>query len=102
MLSSDAFLDVLVFHVRSQNAALIIQRTGDQTLFETFELSPTNKAVLSTKGRLRRYFPGPAISVSQERIMDPSFRAALVQLLTSLDVQTPQEVLPVPSSRESD
>ncbi|KIN03189.1 hypothetical protein OIDMADRAFT_91014, partial [Oidiodendron maius Zn] len=94
--------DVLAFHIRGQNAAFIVRRMEKQFSFEFFELSPTNKAVISTKGRLRRYFPGPAISVSEERMMDPSFRNALVQLVTSLDVQTPPEAWPVVSNTESD
>ena len=96
------FSDVLAFHIRGQNAALIVRRMEKQFSFESFELSPTNKAVMSTKGRLRRYFPGLAISVSEERMMDPSFRDALVQLVTSLDVQTPPEAWPVVSNVESD
>jgi hypothetical protein len=56
---------------------------------------------MSTKGRLRRYFPGPAISVSKERMMDPSFRDAIVQLVTSLDMQTPPEAWPAMSNAES-
>lgn len=47
-----------------------------------------------TKGRLRRFFPGPAISVKSDRVADSTFREALTQILTQLDVETPVEARP--------
>jgi hypothetical protein len=88
-------IDVLAFHIRGQNAGLIIRKLPKQFSFESFELSPTTKSVMQTKGRLRRCFPGPAVAVCQERIADPSFREALAQVLAQLDVDTPDEAWPV-------
>ena len=56
---------------------------------------------MATKGRLKRCFPGPAIAISQERMADPFFREELVQLLTRLDVDTPQEAWLVVSKAQS-
>jgi hypothetical protein len=56
---------------------------------------------MATKGRLKRCFPSPAIAISQERIADSFFRKALVQLLTRLDIDTPQEAWPVVSKAQS-
>lgn len=81
-------------HVRGQNAGLIIRKFADQYSFESFELSPTNEAVIGTKGRLRRCFPGPAVAISQERIADASFLGPLIEFLVKLDAETPLEVLP--------
>lgn len=50
---------------------------------------------MTTKGRLRRRFPGPAVAVGQGRLVDPSFREALAQLLAELDANTPEEAWPV-------
>jgi hypothetical protein len=86
---------VLAFHIRSQNAGLIVRRLPQQFLFESFELSPTTQAVMTTKGRLRRCFPGPVVAVGQDRLVDPSFRVALAQLLKELDANTPEEAWPV-------
>jgi hypothetical protein len=86
---------VLAFHIRSQNAGLIVRRLPQQFSFESFELSPTTQAVMTTKGRLRRCFPGPVVAVGQDRFADPSFRKALAQLLAELDVNTPKEAWPV-------
>ena len=97
-----SLLDVLAFHIRSQNAGLIVRRLPQQFSFESFELSPTTKAVMTTKGRLRRCFPGPAIAVSQDRVADSSFREALAQLLTELDANTPKEAWPVVKKAHSE
>ncbi|KAI9808002.1 MAG: hypothetical protein M1827_007764 [Pycnora praestabilis] len=83
--------DVLALHIHSQNAGLIVRRLPQQFSFESFELSPTNRAVIATKGRLRRCFPGPAVAVDQDRFAKPSFRKALAQLLAGLNVNTPKE-----------
>ena len=95
-------LDVLAFHIQAQNAALVIRRREKQFSFEAFELSPTNKAVMSTKGRLRRFFPGPVMAVSQDKMEDPSFTAALVQIIGTLDVQTPPEAYSAASKKQPD
>ncbi|EFX03462.1 hypothetical protein CMQ_390 [Grosmannia clavigera kw1407] len=54
---------VLPLHIEAQNAGLLITRSSDGILFEAFELAPTNKAVMSTSGRLNRSFPGPTVTV---------------------------------------
>ncbi|KAI9789614.1 MAG: hypothetical protein M1816_005923 [Peltula sp. TS41687] len=69
--------DVVGLHIRGHNSGVLIRRLRDQYSFETFELSPTNYAVIGTKGRLRRCFPGPAVVVSRDRIADPNFRQSL-------------------------
>lgn len=94
-------LDILLLHVRSENAGLIIRRSPQHYSFESFELSPTTEAVTSTIGRLRRYFPGPAIQVNQDRIADSSFLEPLVELLVKLDAETPQEALPTTKKARS-
>lgn len=101
MRSSNDFPDVLALHIRAQNAGLVVRNLGEQFSFESFELSPTTKAVMTMKGRLKRCFPGPAIAISQERMADSFFRNALVQLLTRLDVDTPLEAWPVVSKAKS-
>jgi len=50
---------------------------------------------MTTKGRLRRYFPGPVVAVGLDKIADFSFREALAHFLTQLDTNTPDESWPV-------
>ncbi|KAH8676420.1 hypothetical protein BGZ60DRAFT_562097 [Tricladium varicosporioides] len=93
--------DVLAFHIRGQNAGLIIRKRLEQFSFESFELSPTTKYVMETKGRLQRCFPGPAVVINQDKMADHSFCEALAQLLTKLDINTPKEAWPVVSKAGS-
>jgi len=94
-------LDILALHIRGQNAGLIVRRFSDQYSFESFELSPTTEAVIGTKGRLRRCFPGPVIVIGQDRIADASFLEPLAELLVKVDAETPQEVLPTATKAHS-
>jgi len=70
-------------------------------VFESFKLSPTTAAVMATKGRLRRHFPGPAIALGNEKIAETSFCEALAELLARLDIDTPIESVPVVSKAGS-
>ena len=89
------FIDIIALHLASQNAGLMIRRRSDGYAFESFEVSPTNEAVMSTKGRLRRCFPGPAMIIGHDRMADATFLDPLTQLLAKLDAETPQEVVPI-------
>lgn len=77
-------LDILPLHVRSQNAGLIVRKSSDQYSFESFEVSPTTEAVIGTKGRLRRCFPGPAVVIGQDRIADANFLKPLAEYSSNL------------------
>lgn len=92
MLIASSIIDVLSHHVRSQNAGLIIGRGAEQISLESFELSPTTKSVIGTRGRLRRYFPGPARTIRGDRLADSSFLISFAELVAQLDAETPLEV----------
>lgn len=95
-------LDILALHIEAQNAGLIVRRLLNRYSFESFEVSPTNQAVIGTKGRLRRCFPGPAITIGQERIADATFLEPLTELLAKLDFETPEEVFPTTTKAGSE
>ena len=94
-------IDILLFYIRGQNAGLIIRAAPKQFAFESFELSPTAAAVMASKGRLLRSFPGPAITLDSEKMAEPSFQEALAELLARLDINTPIESVPVVSKAGS-
>lgn len=83
--------DILVFHIKAQNAALFIRREGDEYTFETFEVSCPNAIVMSTAGRVQRDLPSEAVAISSAQINDPTFRAPLVETLIKLDAFTPED-----------
>ena len=85
---------MLSFQLRAQNAGLILRKTKNQVIFEMFELSATDEATMSTKGRLIRCFPGPAITINSLKLADPCFRRAIAQFLLKLDTEIAKECLP--------
>ena len=60
-------------------------------MVQAFELSPTNNAVMAAKGRLRRCFPGSAVSMPVGTFSEPQFQSVLVQTLCKMSEQTAAE-----------
>lgn len=88
-------IDAIAFHVRAQNAGLLLERTAeDDYFFSAFELSASNVAVTRAEGRLVRTFPGSVVRVPHERINNSSFRRQLAKLIVSLDMETLEETQP--------
>ncbi|KAF4445849.1 hypothetical protein F53441_10495 [Fusarium austroafricanum] len=73
---------------------LLIRGTNESFCFETFELSPTNKAAMTTKGRLIREFPATAVEVSAEDFCNPSFQEVLTKTLVKMSHQGVSEMQP--------
>ncbi len=74
-------------HIRAQNAGVMISKVDDSVHIEVFELSPRNRDVIETKGRLRRSFPGFAVSISACTSRDAGFQAALTSTLAKMSHQ---------------
>ncbi|KAM0310792.1 hypothetical protein ACHAO8_007779 [Botrytis cinerea] len=89
---SNIIKSVCAFHIEAQNAGMIIRRLSTEYSFEMFELSPRNNDVMANAGRLRRFFPGPAIAIHQDRIHEESFQEALSQCIEELSRKTPNIV----------
>ncbi|CAK4034215.1 Hypothetical predicted protein [Lecanosticta acicola] len=78
---------VLPLYIRSQNAGVLVASTNEGMVFEVFEISPCNAAVITTKGRLLRTFPGPAIVVGPETSHQPEFQTMLAYTLSKMSSQ---------------
>ena len=65
----------------------MISQIGNSVNFEAFEISPLNAAVINTKGRLRRCFPGLACAVSIATFDEPGFQTVLVSTLAKMSRQ---------------
>jgi hypothetical protein len=74
-------------HIRAQNAALIARRlpSDDFVLFEVFEVSPQNAAIMTTKGKLLCSYPGPAIQIPVDIFKDECFLRELSSFLVKMD-----------------
>ena len=62
--------------------------------FEAFELAPSNKAAMSTKGRLRRPFPGSSCSIPQQIFLEEGFIETLSAIAAKLSAQPGPETKP--------
>ncbi|KAF4469857.1 hypothetical protein FALBO_3237 [Fusarium albosuccineum] len=84
---------VALFYIVAQNAGLLVFRKLDNSVcFETFELSPTNTAAMSTRGRLIRKFPATATEVSRRDFEDNEFQSAVINTIITMSLQTVSEM----------
>lgn len=81
-------------HVRSQNAGVLITRKNDDLIFESFELSPTNSAVLAAKGRLTRCFPAIAVAVDNKIHSHHDLTPVIARTLHTMSNEVTPEMQP--------
>ncbi|KAF4418668.1 hypothetical protein CFRS1_v015408 [Colletotrichum fructicola] len=81
-------------HIREQNAGVLISRVDSTLRVEAFELSVCNKDVTMTTGRLRRTFPGTAVSINLENAREDGFITALAATLSKMSTQPSAETKP--------
>ncbi|KJY02038.1 hypothetical protein TI39_contig263g00006 [Zymoseptoria brevis] len=74
-------------HIRAQNAGVLITRVGARVNFECFEISAMNSAVMTTRGRLSRTFPGSAVSIDITTATDIQLHSALAHTLSKMSDQ---------------
>lgn len=78
--------DIIVFPIRAQNAGIMMRKFRDNTVFESFEISPPAAIVMAAKGKLVCSYPGPAIAIPSEYANDPRFCEELASYLEQMDV----------------
>lgn len=86
---------VAVLHITEQNAGILISRKSDSVCFEMFELSPTNEAATSTRGRLVRHFPATAVEIPLADFESEAFRTVVTKTLTKMSQQALRETKPM-------
>lgn len=85
----------MAIKVTAQNAAVVITRKQADLVFEQFELSPQNKDIMGTKGRLVREFPALAVTIDVSRLQDADFAATIANTLSTMSYQTAPGMQPV-------
>jgi hypothetical protein len=70
----------------------MVRRNQDEYTFEAFQVSSSNAEIMKTKGRLRRCFPGPAITINRTCMHDATFRKPFAEELYKLDKSAPLSV----------
>ncbi|KAK3346903.1 hypothetical protein B0T25DRAFT_613574 [Lasiosphaeria hispida] len=87
--------DSTLFHLRAQNAGLLITARQDDVLFEAFELLAQNYKVMSTRGSLVREFPDCAAVVKRSLLADQDFLDNFIQALRELELEKTPAACPV-------
>ncbi|RDW69108.1 uncharacterized protein DSM5745_08868 [Aspergillus mulundensis] len=78
----------LPVYVRSQNAALLINKNDTGVHLEAFELSPQNAAVNSTVGRLQRQFPGSVYTIDTATFRKDALADVIAPILAKMSSQS--------------
>ncbi|KAI6110733.1 hypothetical protein EDD17DRAFT_1828231 [Pisolithus thermaeus] len=84
-LESMTARDAVAYLIRAQNAAVVFRRGAEETIAESFELSPTVAAVMGSCGKLVCSYPGPAIAVPNAVFDDAVFRLEPANLLCRMN-----------------
>ncbi|KAK3307698.1 uncharacterized protein B0T15DRAFT_415095 [Chaetomium strumarium] len=83
--------DIVLLHIRSQNAAVLIHRLSSSTsevVFEVFEASPRNEDVLAAENALQWDFPGTAVAIPLATFNDEEFQASLASFLEQASIES--------------
>lgn len=81
------YIGLIPLEVTQQNAGILFSRCDDKLKFECFELSPTNKAAMGTKGRLKRVLPALAAEIPIIRLKDKGLIVSLAHTISTLSFQ---------------
>ncbi|EWZ78101.1 hypothetical protein FOWG_17578 [Fusarium oxysporum f. sp. lycopersici MN25] len=84
---------VALLHIAAQNGGVLVRKTITSAILETFELSPANKAVMTTQGRLVRQFPANATEIRSVDFEDETFLSVFTKTLEKMSYQTVQETV---------
>ncbi|KAF8439863.1 hypothetical protein L210DRAFT_3540646 [Boletus edulis BED1] len=76
--------DILAFHIRAQNVAVLFRKQKTVTIFESFEVSPKAEDVMTTQGKLICSYPGPAIEIPNATFEDEDFLYELANFLVHM------------------
>lgn len=94
ILTAYAISDVLPVRIRAQNAGIIFRHIGLSMSVESFELSSCSRDVMACKGSLRRAFPAHGLAMCTDSTNDTQFRHELCAMLSKLDSETVDEMMP--------
>ncbi|KAK1760199.1 hypothetical protein QBC47DRAFT_427171 [Echria macrotheca] len=81
--------DYALFHIRAQNAGLLLTMEEEDVVFEAFELLAPNSKVTHCRGALLREFPDSAAIISREVIRDDRFLTSLADTMCHLENERP-------------
>ncbi|KAL8922233.1 MAG: hypothetical protein Q9208_005312 [Pyrenodesmia sp. 3 TL-2023] len=78
---------IIILHVALQNSALIVQKSKNEYIFETFEASPRSANVLAAQGALQWDYPSRAVAIPSHVFEDASFQETLAHFLEKASLE---------------
>ncbi|KEF51502.1 uncharacterized protein A1O9_12419 [Exophiala aquamarina CBS 119918] len=79
--------DVLMFHVKCQNATITATHRRTGVVFEYFEVSATNDAIMKSKDSLIRSFPSSAVLLPRDIFENKDFVKELATAIHQLSIE---------------
>ncbi|KAI6035880.1 hypothetical protein EDC04DRAFT_2174349 [Pisolithus marmoratus] len=77
--------DIVTYIILAQNAAIVFRRTAEETIAESFEVSPNAEAVMGSFGKLVCSYPATAIAIPNPVFDDVVFRVELAHFLCEMN-----------------
>ncbi|KAI1118430.1 hypothetical protein F5Y14DRAFT_264197 [Nemania sp. NC0429] len=71
-------------YIREQNAGVLISKHNRRVNFDVFEISPQNQATMTTRGRLRRSFPGASVLLDESHYQQHQFQETIAHTLAHM------------------
>lgn len=93
--------DHAVFHIRAQNAGILLTRRQNDIMFDSFELLAPDPQVTACMGRLLREFPDRAASVQRKLITQRPFLSCFAEVVGKLDSETVPVYIQPPEASSS-
>ncbi|KAF8537441.1 hypothetical protein BDD12DRAFT_887667 [Trichophaea hybrida] len=87
--------DLIALYITAQNAGLLLRHVGEEIIFSSFEVSPTNAEVMGATGRLVCAYPGPIVAVKAEKVIDSDFLEAFTSFVERVDTEEDPQAVPV-------
>ncbi|KAL0576778.1 hypothetical protein V5O48_005205 [Marasmius crinis-equi] len=90
--------DVAAIFVRAQNAALIVRKFADRTVFESFEVTLPMETITNTIGKLVCMFPATSIALPSDVASNRSFLTELSNFVSRMNVDSIPDATPPPTT----
>ncbi|KAF8729325.1 hypothetical protein RHS02_07821, partial [Rhizoctonia solani] len=80
-----------VLYIRAQNVGIIIRKQVEYTTFEVFEAQAVAEEIMSTTGKIVRYFPGPAVQIPNSVSENHDFINEVANILSRMNKEALRE-----------
>ncbi|KAF8247334.1 hypothetical protein K440DRAFT_643975 [Wilcoxina mikolae CBS 423.85] len=95
MTNTNTLPYLIALYITAQNAGLLLRHVGQEIIFSSFEVFPTNAEVMGATGRLVCAYPGPIVAVKAEKVIESEFLEAFTSFVERVDTEEVPQAVPV-------